>query len=713
MRRLINVRPFLFCVLGLVLGILSAYELYFGNFWFLVAVGAAVLIVGVLFAIFKRKYLFVVILLAAFIAIGYFLMQLEFYSERNREITDEKVVISGRVSDLGRNGNPANVLYLEDCVLENGKTLSGRVQCVVYDGSFFASGDVVTVSGTLYSVYPVQDAVSTYLVRSDINYSLQSPTVISQTEGPLKLDETIRRYVFDVTREYMPDTSDVTYALLTGDRNAIDGELLTTFKRAGIVHLLAVSGLHVGFLVAVFCFVLKRFRLPVLAELSILLVPLVFYAYICGFSPSVMRAVIMLVCVYLTKAAFGRYDLLTSLSVAATVILLIRPLYLFDVGFQLSFLSVFGIATIYMPVNRAMNKRSISKAVKWLLGSLALSASCVTATFFVSATYFGYVSVLGVLVNIIAIPLVSVSFALGLFGLIPWVFHYLLWLADKLLLGVVIAARFVASLDFAVASVYAVAVTIPVAAVALFVLGGYVNLKRLGKIISCIACAVAIVGCIALSLVKRPAKTQAYVAFGYDDAVLVVTDNDGNMAVAGDFTKLYSTTTAVSYAARYNVKSCTVYVTSYSDCDLRSVQLLADSLPVNAVYVLDHSGNDKADEIFNSVGAAVAYLPNNSAVGAGVAVQSLYDGTLSGVSVETGDLKICYLFGGKLHNDNVLRKVPNFDAVVVHNAHDVTDAGGATVLSYFQTKQNNNFGYNKYGKFILSETNSQITLSFR
>lgn len=713
MKRLINVRPPLFCVLGLVCGILSAYELHFGNFWFLVVLGILILTVGILLAIFKRRYLILLAFVAAFIAVGYFLIQLEFVNERNREIVDEQAILSGRVSDIGRNGNQVNVIYLEDCKLKNGEALLGKVECVVFDGSQFNTGDIVQVKGFLNSAYPVKDGVSTYLIRSDINYSLQLSTLISQTEGGLKLDETIRKYVYDVTAEYMPNSGSIMYALLTGDRNAMDGELLTTFKYAGIVHLLAVSGLHVGFLVAVFGFILKRFGLHPLLELAILLVPLVFYAYICGFSPSVVRAVIMLACVYLYKLVFDRYDLLTSLSIAAIVILLIQPLYLFDVGFQLSFLSVFGIATIYLPINRAVKLRRIPKALQWLINSVAMSLSCTVATFFASATYFGYVSLFGVLVNIIAIPMVSVSFVLGFIGLIPWLFHYALWLPDKILQGLVIVARFVASLDFAVAAVYAVAITIPIAMIALFILGGYVNFKKLGKAISCIVCVIAIVASIALSLVPQSTQNQAYVAFGYNDCVLAVTDNKNNMAIVGDFSELYTTTAAVSYASKYKTENCDLYITSYSHCDYRSIDLLADTLPIRNVYVLDHSGNDYASERFANVGANVMYLTNNSIVGESIIVQSLYDGSLCGVSVKTGSLKIGYLFGSKIHNDNLLRTFTDFDVIVTHNAHNVTNAGSAAVLSYFQTKDNNNFGYNKYGKFIITETDSQITLSFR
>lgn len=135
-------------------------------------------------------------------------------------------------------------------------------------------------------------------------------------------------------------------ALLLGVRNDLDEGLTLSFRDAGIAHILAVSGLHVGFLVYGLKKVLQFLHLSPGALLAILAALLAAYCRLLDFTPSVVRASILSLLMLSGKTLRRRVDPLTSLAAAFLVILLLRPMDLFNLGFQLSFLAVFGLITL-------------------------------------------------------------------------------------------------------------------------------------------------------------------------------------------------------------------------------------------------------------------------------------------------------------------------------------------------------------------------------
>ena len=187
-------------------------------------------------------------------------------------------------------------------------------------------------------------------------------------------------------------------------------------RSVGAAHVFAVSGLHIGVLAGVLLFVLRKFKLKDGVSLLILLPIFGFYAYLSGFTPSVLRAVIM-VSLGLVASHFGmRYDGISALSFAAILVLLTRPLLLFDLSFVMSFLAIFGLQSLTSPLKRAFAKRMKEK----LAEALALSIATTLALVPVSAVVFGRITLVGFLLNVIVVPLASASasYVLSLVGLL-------------------------------------------------------------------------------------------------------------------------------------------------------------------------------------------------------------------------------------------------------------------------------------------------------
>ena len=154
-----------------------------------------------------------------------------------------------------------------------------------------------------------------------------------------------------LVREKTPGSEEeaVGCAMLLGYTDGFDPELQGAWTRAGVTHILAVSGLHVGLIFLIFSkflFFLKKTGTHGIIR-AVFLVALIWaYAFLTGLSPSVQRAALMFSMLIIARSFKRRNDILNSLAVSAFVLLWIRPVNLFDYGFQLSYLAVIGIVTI-------------------------------------------------------------------------------------------------------------------------------------------------------------------------------------------------------------------------------------------------------------------------------------------------------------------------------------------------------------------------------
>ncbi len=230
------------------------------------------------------------------------------------------------------------------------------------------------------------------------------------------------------------DAQRVLKALVIGDRNEISANLRNIFNRAGVGHLLAISGLHIGivasvvFLFAVWAFSYSKLFLREAwtrkAGAITAMMAVVFYGLLAGMSPSTQRAVIMVAVFLLTYLIGRRHDSMNTVAIAALIILIIEPPALFSISFQLSFAAVVSI--IY-GLNRLQIAKRLGQAHKsrqWprriyakfgyvlMISVLALGGTLPLAMF-----YFNQISLIGPIANLVIVPLIGfVVVPLGLFS---------------------------------------------------------------------------------------------------------------------------------------------------------------------------------------------------------------------------------------------------------------------------------------------------------
>ena len=219
--------------------------------------------------------------------------------------------------------------------------------------------------------------------------------------------------------------------ILLGKRSEVPTETLDLFRNSGTFHVLAVSGLHVGF-IAMFCyFGFSRFRLPQKIVCLLTILAVLIYACLIGFRPSVFRASLMAILFLCAMLIDRDADLFNLLAFAALVLLLLNPHQLWDVGFQLSFAAVASIVYFVPKMEKPLRRwwggaedsaserstvliRFRNRAIKWLVLSYLVTFAVQIGTGPLIAYHFFRAYPLGIIVGPFAVGLVSLIVAVGM-----------------------------------------------------------------------------------------------------------------------------------------------------------------------------------------------------------------------------------------------------------------------------------------------------------
>ena len=238
------------------------------------------------------------------------------------------------------------------------------------------------------------------------------------------------------------DRAALAVSLLLGDKSDLDEDVKLSFSVAGLSHILCVSGLHIGLIIAMFDILLKLlhllgFRGFVLRRVLLIVIAWTI-AFIVGCTPSALRVALMLTLTIITEMTAYRSDRINTLFVTAFLLLLFDPLMLFDIGFQLSFLAVFGIM-LCMPKADSWIKRKVPSYLKAISTTAATTLSAQMFVLPIIVYRFHTLPLLFLFANVIVVPLVG----LILFGIIC-----LLIFVDVPFLGEMITAIVSAELWF-------------------------------------------------------------------------------------------------------------------------------------------------------------------------------------------------------------------------------------------------------------------------
>ena len=228
---------------------------------------------------------------------------------------------------------------------------------------------------------------------------------------------TFRTNVIDnLKKHFSGDDAALMIAMLTGDRSSLSDEMNLAYKSSGIYHIVSVSGLHAGIFISIISFFLlsipiRTKRKKLITKLMAVLISIALYVFT-GFGISITRVILMMALMFASIMLRREYNILISIVAAAALILIIMPWQFFNQSFQLSFLSTFGMC---LGLKIFKDKIPDNKWGKYLITPLIISMGATLFTLHVSVYNFRMVSLMGLVSNLVAVPLSTMLliFAIG------------------------------------------------------------------------------------------------------------------------------------------------------------------------------------------------------------------------------------------------------------------------------------------------------------
>ncbi len=260
---------------------------------------------------------------------------------------------------------------------------------------------------------------------------------------------TARQNVLNILQTNMPGNDDqlaIAEALLIGFTQDLDKDLVQAYSNTGVVHIIAISGMHLGLIYLLLVWIFNKIpfvKRSKIVKVTFILLCLWLFALLTGGSPSILRAAVMFSSIVIGQNFGKRSSIYNALAASAFILLCYNPYYLWDVGFQLSYLAVLGIVIFQKAIYHVIYFKNKWVDKIWQLITVTLSAQILT--FPVCLYYFHQFPTLFLLTNILLVPLSSVILFVEIFLIafawIPFVGSFvgkltwwLIWLMNKIIL---------------------------------------------------------------------------------------------------------------------------------------------------------------------------------------------------------------------------------------------------------------------------------------
>jgi competence protein ComEC len=418
MKKLFAYLPFHFLI-GLVAGICIEHFFHLWNALFSMLIGIfLILACGLLFT--KKRGYFSIPVIYFFLILGMF----------NTYQSDDRNHSS--FYDNLKNSNASALLRITEVLKPNAFSLRYTAEVIQIDSSVAVGNVLVSLKrDTLQTSFKVDDRI---WIRANFQ-EIKPPLNPYQFDYKAYLErQGIYHQVYLKSNEFLQAESQISFlgwisyvrsriqsslkaegfsqeeygvmnALLLGQRQEVSKELLDDYSKAGAIHILAISGLHVGILLLILNVILKPLEVMKkgkFIKLILIVLLLWFFALLAGMSASVIRAVTMFTAVAIGQSIQRKNSVVYSLVFSMFVLLLFKPMFLFDVGFQLSYLAVYGIVTIQPKLANLWKPKWKILDKIWQLTTVSLAAQLTVLP--LSLYYFHQFPGLFLLSNLVIVP---------------------------------------------------------------------------------------------------------------------------------------------------------------------------------------------------------------------------------------------------------------------------------------------------------------------
>lgn len=442
MKKLFRYTPFYY-LLFLIIGIIIQFHWNLWKFCFSALYISFFFLIVLLF-IFKQrlKIAFTITSSLIFTLIGVTSISIQnpknyssYYFHKYQE--DNNIILS--IHKILKPGNYYNK-YVANVTQVNSKETTGKVLLNIQKDSVHNSLQVDNqlllkpeFKELISPLNPYQFNYKDYLAKQHIYHQIftnknEFKIVNNSRFSLIGLSATVRRKIQNSLKKYSFTKNEyaVINALLLGQRQEISKELLQDYTNAGAIHILAISGLHIGIILLILSFLFKPIEIfkhgRILKSILIILL-LWMFAFIAGLSASVVRAVTMFTFVAIGSSFKKKKIIEHSLISSMFLLLLIKPLFLFDVGFQLSYLAVFGIVWVQPFLYKFWKPKLWIADNFWRLFTVSIAAQAGILP--ISLYYFHQFPALFILSNLIIIPFLGSILIGGIIVIILSLFNSL------------------------------------------------------------------------------------------------------------------------------------------------------------------------------------------------------------------------------------------------------------------------------------------------
>ncbi|PHS68482.1 MAG: competence protein [Flavobacterium sp.] len=356
----------------------------------------------------------------------------ENHYSKSISITSEVNVFQLKVKEVLKT-DTYNHKYIAEVIAINQSKSKGKILLNIKKDSLKSSltiDDVILISSSLHLINsplnPHQFDYAKYMKTLGVYHQLRitSIDVLHKSEGKSTLRgtaEKARNLIINKLKDspITPDELSIIQALILGQRKDISKEMYSDYAAAGAIHILAVSGLHVGIVFFILQFVFSPFTYFRKGKIIIPILIIIFlwgFAFITGLSPSVVRAVTMFSFFAFAKMINRDSNSINTMFLSYFVLLLMNPMWLFHVGFQLSYLAVFFILWILPMFNRMYYPTNYFLKKGWGIFTVTIAAQIGIIP--LSLFYFHQFPGLFFLTNIVILPFLGIVLGFGIFVII-------------------------------------------------------------------------------------------------------------------------------------------------------------------------------------------------------------------------------------------------------------------------------------------------------
>lgn len=475
-------RPIFIAFLGLMLGVWFAELFREGQkvyFIVLMIVLGTVFVASLLKFLIKSKFLeklwsynkfFVVTIVSVLIGFGGFFLQAQnFNDETNINFGPQaSYTVTGRLKNSPVVYETYATFFIDDVyVVGDGKAyklekgIYVKMQRDPYDNitalNDSETGDRISFVGKIRKSEVLSNrGVFMFAYKNDIRYigNTNTEKLINITKGENSTDliENMRLYIKHTIFNNMDErNAGLSYAIFVGDLSGLDYDIISNFQSTGVAHLLAVSGINTSLMAIVLVWIFNRLRIKPKYSVLIVTIMLIVYCMICDYCASCLRAALMSVFLLICQAFGKQGDSVNSISLSGIILLLACPMFVFDLSFLLSYACMFGIIFLGPIFYDFFMKCKLGSFISLNL-SVTLASTITTLVLCINT--FGYVSIVGLLTNLIICPMMEyiyiasfvaliISMIMPFMGFTLWLCQWGLWLVD-------VITKYIASISFSV-----------------------------------------------------------------------------------------------------------------------------------------------------------------------------------------------------------------------------------------------------------------------